>query len=724
MAIQKRSFANHRLSGFIQALLASQLSFSPAQASDTQTTFVACQNSQRSVPKSGSCHRFDSTGMDGLFQMRTGIYSALNSDLNNLNLYQSFTKALRKKVLTDLEDLKASYLAMSSCPERADPESHCAIALEALRTAVRKDWPDMITSLSLARPNQIDPGMMNQKSAWFTSHPSHLFNTSSAIEPLEQDQMNRAEKVFLQRLGNQVPEVTELLNSQAGNVRLVATNEREKVSVRTAMVHIREDARKAYLETVKKNPILTFIGKVNFANVASPDNFQLQSATRRFLMEIEKEIATLRETNLESDKLLFTYKASAESLLQEYPNWCTAVETAARTFQNAQQASDLKTAAAQIGLSVLALGTCSTVIMCGAVAGVLGASDFHLTQEKADLNFRRGIIHASSGESTELLAISATQNQSAATSVALSAIGAVATGVSAAKSVAGTATRSLSTWDRAAAKTPIGKWKPKNAAEMQAYSSLHIREVKRNSVIFFKKNRELFQNTLPKQLKTIGRHDLEKILDFDQLSRAYGYHGIPKEITEDLLEFGDLIAKKSPDGQFIQMSIADSLQMLWGHNAQSLAALAKGGKTIAERKHWDAMLKVRQHVIESMEKIDGKIMADAYSKVPSSDARVELRLIEFISDLGARRANPMTVGEFGREMIPTGEFVKRMGRENLIRKIAGSESPMDILAARKLLDKVSMDDVARMATELEDAYVSSGLPTSLANTLLFNLHGR
>ncbi len=136
------------------------------------------------------------------------------------------------------------------------------------------------------------------------------------------------------------------------------------------------------------------------------------------------------------------------------------------------------------------------------------------------------------------------------------------------------------------------------------------------------------------------------------------------------------------------------------------------------------MVNLREHVIQSMEKIDGKIMADAYSQVHSPAARVELRLIEFISDLSARRANPMTANEFGRQIIPTGEFVKAIGREKLVHKIAGSDSPMEIYAARQLLDKVTMEDVARMATELEGAYKSSGLPTSLANTLLFRLHGK
>lgn len=185
-----------------------------------------------------------------------------------------------------------------------------------------------------------------------------------------------------------------------------------------------------------------------------------------------------------------------------------------------------------------------------------------------------------------------------------------------------------------------------------------------------------------------------------------------------------ILSEKSRDGKFLEMSIADSLNLLWGHNALTLVSRGQTAKTVAEIKHWKAMLNLREHVIRSMEKIDGKIMEDAYSKVHSPAARVELRLIEFISDLSARRANPMSANEFGRQIIPTGDFVKAIGREKLVHKIAGSDSPMEIHAARQLLDRVTMEDIARMATELEGAYKSSGLPTSLANTLLFRLHGK
>ncbi|MDZ4083745.1 MAG: hypothetical protein U1E10_12460, partial [Bdellovibrionales bacterium] len=556
-------------------------------------------------------------------------------------------------------------------------------------------------------------------------HPSHLFHTSAEITPLKPNVLKRVEGVFISRLKENAPEVQELLNSQKEDVRIVATTEREKAIVRNALVQIRDDARSAYLEVVKNNPILTFIGNVDTDRVDSPSNSQLKESSRRFISEIEKEVAILSGDTKEAHRLLFTYKASAEALLQDNPSWCTAAETAAAVMKKEERNGDLKVAAVQIGVSVLALGTCSTVVLCGAAAGIIGAADFHMTQSKADENFRRGVIQATAGESKEALVLSASQNQSASTALALAAIGTAASSAGALKSATEKTAKSFSTWDRAAQKnTAPSKWSPKNGAEMQAYSSLHIREVRRNSVQFFQRNRDLFQNATAGQLKHIGKHDLEKVLEFKELAKSYGYKGVPKEITADLFEFGDLVGKKSRDGKFIEISIADSLKMLWGQNHGSLVSLIQGAKTVAEKKHWEAMLNLRSHVIHSMEKIDDQIMADAYSKVHSPAARVELRLIEFISDLSARKANPMTASEFGRRITPTAAFIKAMGREKLVQKIAGSDSPMEIHAARRLLDKVTMDDVGKMATELESAYKSSGLPTSLNSTILFQLHGR
>lgn len=716
-AIKKRSFA-------ILPLLLFALGFVCSETA-ANTSFEACRDPHRDRSSTDLCHRDDPSSLETLFRTRRYIDNVLQADIDRVRLYQSFTKALQKKVLADLAQLKASYLLMANCPEGAAADTSCAKALESLRAVVRKDWPVLVTELAIARPTQVDPGMMNTRAGWYNTHPAHLFHTSEKITPLKPEVLNKVEGVFIERLKEKAPEMRELLDSQKDGVLLVATNEREKTIVLNAMVQVRKEARSASLEVVKNNPILTFIGNVDTDRADSPSSKELKGSTSRFVDEIEKEIRRLSGESREAHKMLLSYKASAEALLQDNPSWCTAAETAASVMRKEERNTDLKVAAIQIGASVLALGTCSTIILCGAAAGIIGAIDFHITQSKADENFRRGVIHAAIGESKETLTLSAAQNQSASTALVLAVVGTAASGAGAMKSATEKTAKSLSTWDRAAQKTtPPEKWGPKNTAEMQAYSSLHIREVRSNSVRFFKQHRDLFQNATSGQLKYIRKHDLEKVLEFNELSKNYGYRGVPKEIAEDLFEFGDLIGKKSRDGKFIELSIADSLKMLWGHSHGSLNSLAQGAKTMAERKHWDAMIGLRNHVINAMEKIDDRIMADSYSKVQSPAARVELRLIEFISDLSARKANPITASEFGRSITPTAVFIKAMGREKLVQKIAGSDSPIEIHAARRLLDKVTMDDIARMATELEGTYKSSGLPTSLNNTILFQLHGR
>lgn len=693
----------------------------------TPTEYKACQNPTAAPPTHLSCQQGDlPLGM--LYKTRDGINLSLAESLDRIQFYQSFMTALKTKVLTEINLLKSAYENISECPEDTPISGSCEKALLQLRMAIRKDWPEMVTNLSIAQPTQVDPAMMHTKESRFTSRPAHLFRGATKILPLSHDQQNESEDVFLQRLAQSVPEVRALLENQKGEVRIVALSEKEKNLARNAYVKIRSQAQQQYLEIVKQNPILTFIGDVDLRDPDSPSRQHLKLAAKKFLSEIETELAALDRPIEESHKILLTYKDSAEALLKLNPSWCQAAESAAKVNRRDQMNRDLKVAAVQIGASVVAMGTCSTVILCGAAAGILGATDYHLTQGKADENFRRGIIQSATGESKETLVTSAQQNQSAAASLALSAIGVVTSGVGAVRSTSEKTAKALSTWEprvkiQDARGSALSNWKPRNTADVQSYSSLHIREVEKNANRFFLKNRELLEHVTPKHLQTIRRHDLPKVLEFSELAKNYGYRGVPKEIVSDLFEFGEFATKKSRDGKYIEMSIADSLKLLWGHHPGGLETLAQQAKTTSERAHWHAMLRLRQHVIEAMNGLDKKIMHDAYAKIPTPTERVELRFIEFIADLSARRTNPMTKGEFGRTIIPTGEFLKKMGRENLVQKIAG-DSAMEVHAARKFLDKMTMDEVAAMATELEGAYKSSGLPTSLSNTILFRLHGR
>ncbi|MCM2282582.1 MAG: hypothetical protein NDI61_12130 [Bdellovibrionaceae bacterium] len=119
-----------------------------------------------------------------------------------------------------------------------------------------------------------------------------------------------------------------------------------------------------------------------------------------------------------------------------------------------------------------------------------------------------------------------------------------------------------------------------------------------------------------------------------------------------------------------------------------------------------------------MESIDGAIMRPAHQSAGSPRARVELRLLEMMSDLAARKANPITASELGRDVTSARDFITKMGTDGLAKKISDPGSPAEFLAARQLIDRIGRQNIQRMADELESGFQSSGLPTSMKNTLL------
>lgn len=79
-----------------------------------------------------------------------------------------------------------------------------------------------------------------------------------------------------------------------------------------------------------------------------------------------------------------------------------------------------------------------------------------------------------------------------------------------------------------------------------------------------------------------------------------------------------------------------------------------------------------------------------------------MRLVELLADLTARGSNPLTELEFGRSISSTADFIRRMGEDGLVSKIAGgSNSTSEIHAARQLLERVSLEEITEMVTWLE-----------------------
>ncbi len=265
---------------------------------------------------------------------------------------------------------------------------------------------------------------------------------------------------------------------------------------------------------------------------------------------------------------------------------------------------------------------------------------------------------------------------------------------------------------------PLQKWAPKNEGELKKYFFVHNREVNKNASKMYRNNSEYFTHIAPKHLKSIGKHDLEKFLSFDNLSKNYNYKGVPKEIIDGLTDKQKYASLLSKDGKNVEMSVSDVLYVLWGHSPENISVKIKSAKNATERLHWESMLKLRNFIVASMSGVDEQIMGSIYKNTTNAQGRVELKFIEMLSDLAARKANPITQAELGRPVINTYGFLQKMGASGIIKKISDSGSEEEKLAAKQLVERIGMPEIQRMSEELERGYQSSGLPTKLKYSVM------
>lgn len=260
-------------------------------------------------------------------------------------------------------------------------------------------------------------------------------------------------------------------------------------------------------------------------------------------------------------------------------------------------------------------------------------------------------------------------------------------------------------------------WRPASPQEMASYFQTHVREVESTATSIYKDHIEYFPNLNRDSINVLKAHDMEKFLNFKKLARKFGYEGVPKEIVEDLADGPKFLHRLSKDGKYVKMSISDALYTLWGHNPDSLKEKIALAKTVDERRPLEALLKLQQHVVTSMESIDNAIMRPAYKAAGSAAARVEIRLLELMADKAVRTGNGITASEMGRAVYPTRQLYEKLGAEGLAKHIADPKSPEELIAARQLIDRIGLDEITRVTEATERRFVSLGPPTSFRNTV-------
>ncbi len=686
--------------------------------------FEACDESHQAFKAADSspleCHSSmmpngQTINAQQLKKIQMTAYSQFDHSKHRLANYVMFSQSLRGKVLDRLRGKLKELETLSSCrPTGSETLDDCTRALARYRLQVRGLWPNMLSDLSLAHPREINPHMFNSKVTWFNTHPKHPFPNSENMPPLTPEERNRIEEEFLKHLGKEVPEVAPYLATKRKTTNILTESTKDEALIKIAMVKIRNDSRERYIETIRQNPLLTFIGNVAADDPASPSDQALQVALAKMKAEVEQEIAMIEKGDVESERRILKYRNIANEVLAAKPQWCSAATTAQKVAADEESSAQFKESAFLVGASVLTLVTCSTLVLCGASGAAIGALDYGLAMDKSNRAFHSGLVGSTVGQDSDSISQAADHRTAAGASLAISAVSALTGGATLLKDTtiattkaavrmtqANRARREVSRV-RAVNETSQHGWLPASAQEMAAYSRQHISEVQSQAQRLFEKHQALFPSLSKNSLKMLKQHDKEKVLDFKTLRDRHGYQGIPTELLKDHQDFTSWVSRQSADGKHIEMSLNEALQILWGQNPGTLARGAQAAKSQTERVHWNSMGKLRDYVIENLNRIDGEIMETAMRRLRSPEERVEMRLVEFLADLTARSSNPLTQFEFGRGISSTSAFMKQLGRDGLISKLAGgSSSPAEIQAAKRLLERVSPDEIADIATWLE-----------------------
>lgn len=643
------------------------------------------------------------------------IYSDADLIKNRLQEYSQFSQTLRSKILNSLEKKQKELERISTCrPTNSEAVDDCTRSLAMHRMQARSLWPRLITELSLAHPRDVNPHMFNSKVSWYDTHPKHTFSNSEALQPLSAEQKQDMESAFLDRLAEKVPSVGSYISTTRKKTSLLTEDAKDETLIKIAMVEIRREAKANYIETVQQNPLLIFLGPVLQNDPQSPSDSAIQAALIKMKDEVEREIAFIKQGGINSERRILSYRNLANEVLAQNHSLCPAALTAQKAAEDDERSTQFKTSAVLAGASVLTLTTCSTLVLCGAAGAALGALDFKLSMNKERAAFRDGVVDAAIGQASSKISEAAEHRESGGASLAVSAVGALTGGATLLKETTSVTTKAavrIAKNNRAsrevirarkAGDTSQSSWLPQSAHEMAAYSRQHISEVQTQALRLYDHHSELFPSISSSNLKALRKHDREKVLDFKTLRNKHGYRGIPTELLRDHQNFNSWVFRQSADGKHIEISLNEALELLWGQNPGSLAKGIQAARSHVEERHWASLGRLREHVINTLNRIDGEIMEASMRRLKSPQERVEMRLVEFLADLTARKSNPLTQYEFGREITSTSEFVRKMGKDGLVSKLTGgSKSPTETQAARRLLDRVSIDEIADIANWLE-----------------------
>ncbi|MDE0092444.1 MAG: hypothetical protein OXN83_04060 [Oligoflexia bacterium] len=246
-------------------------------------------------------------------------------------------------------------------------QESCNQKNEELKNSVQDNWSEMRIQLALIKPSVVNAEKIHPDNrTWFDSTPSHYVSDFSSLPRLSEEEIKKAEDIFIDNLssvsfeGLNRSEVQQRLREGKSlyyhpfSERHLST--RDTRELKRANRNLRKKAKESYFEIMSNTPILAYLEGGN------PNKQELSSAVSKMEEELKEILEKTKDSEVDMG-LLLSFRPLVEELLKEDTSYCLVAEKAREQAEEEEEFENWM----MLGAGVLAAVPCF-------ITGPVGAS--------------------------------------------------------------------------------------------------------------------------------------------------------------------------------------------------------------------------------------------------------------------------------------------------------------------------------------------------------------
>ena len=305
-----------------------------------------------------------------------------------------FKQKLQKRVIGQIETKIFQTQMLKACISKdrnffnskgiswSDMNQTCNKKSQELKNSVKQNWSQMRVDLSLSRPSLREDRILSDRGTWFDFTPSHLVSKFDKTPKLSPQEIQQAEKRYIEVLSKVSLESlssSELKEGLEGKKPLYTgefygeknlTNE-DQNKLKTAEQELRKKAKKDYLNRMSRLPLLGYLKSAN------PSQKEWGEAFSKVEKSLQEFLGKAKDKPVDMG-LMLSFAPLVKELLKEDKSFCLSAE---RARLKAKKNESLKNWAL-LGAGVLSAVPCfitgpigaGVCLSAGMTLGVVGHS--------------------------------------------------------------------------------------------------------------------------------------------------------------------------------------------------------------------------------------------------------------------------------------------------------------------------------------------------------------